>query len=582
MLGMPDLDPAAFQHVGDKRIKLHGGGGGGDTTATTYTSNVPDYAQQPFMNMIGQAEALTNEPYQAYPGERVAQFTPLQQQASQSVGQMQPSEQTGLGSSLAAAGGLQALQASQSYTPTKFSADTITGGKINNLTMAGPANVQAQQYAAPNMQAAQANAPQQYASPDMQAAQTSYGSDLANRLSSFQMGAPSQVSTGAFIDPGTAQQYMSPYIEQALAPQLRELTRQSNIQGTRDQAAATQAGAYGGSRQAIVQAERERNLGQLQSDVLAKGYQSAFEQAANQYSTDAARQMQAQQANQQAGLTASSANQQAALGVQQLGVSSGLQAALANLSNQQQANVQNQAAQLQTQGLNAQQAMQVAMANQQAQQQANVQNQASQLQTQGLNAQQAMQAALANQQMQYDVGAQNLQAGLTAQQQRAANELAVQQANQQAGLEAQRLQDAANQQAANIGLQGAQAAFQGAATLGNLGQQDFGQQMDIANLQNQIGTQQQANVQNVLDQQYQDFLNQQNAPYQQIGFMSDLLRGSGSTTRQVYPEPSMASQLVGAGTAAAGLSGLMKKAGGTVRAPKKRAGLADLAVARMK
>jgi hypothetical protein len=53
--------------------------------------------------------------------------------------------------------------------------------------------------------------------------------------------------------------YMNPYINQILAPQLAEANRNYDIAGTRQQSAATQAGAFGGSREAIMAAENERN-----------------------------------------------------------------------------------------------------------------------------------------------------------------------------------------------------------------------------------------------------------------------------------------------------------------------------------
>ena len=198
-----------------------------------------------------------------------------------------------------------------------------------------------------------------------------------------QMGPAQQISTQSFAQPGSAEAYMSPYMQNVVNAQQREAIRQSNIQRTNEQAAATRAGAFGGSRQAIVEAERQRNLGTQLGDIQAAGLQSAYQQAQGQFNTEQQARLAAQQANQQAGLT---------VGAQ-------------NLSAQQQAAVQNQAAALQAQGMNAQQAMQAALANQQAgltvgaqnlsaQQQAAVQNQAAALQAQGLNAQQAMQAAL--------------------------------------------------------------------------------------------------------------------------------------------------------------------------------------------
>lgn len=141
----------------------------------------------------------------------------------------------------------------------------------------------------------------------------------------------------------------------------------------------------------------------------------------------------------------------------------------------------------------------------------------------------------------------------------------------------------ARQGAAQVGLQGLQAAMQGAQTIGGLGQQQFGQAMDINRLQQQYGTQQQQQVQNILNQQYQDFLNQQNYPYKQLGFFSDILRGvpltqTGSSVYQA--PPSATSQIAGLGTAALGLSklGAFKDGGRTDSRP---AGLAELAIYNM-
>ena len=77
--------------------------------------------------------------------------------------------------------------------------------------------------------------------------------------------------------------YMSPYMQNVVDIQKREAGRQSDIAGTQQQAQATQAGAFGGGRDAIMRAERERNLGQQMGDIQAKGSQAAYEQAANQF-----------------------------------------------------------------------------------------------------------------------------------------------------------------------------------------------------------------------------------------------------------------------------------------------------------
>jgi hypothetical protein len=134
-------------------------------------------------------------------------------------------------------------------------------------------------------------------------------------------------------------------------------------------------------------------------------------------------------------------------------------------------------------------------------------------------------------------------------------------------MQAQQLAEQSKQYGAGYGMQGLQTALQGAGQLGTLGGQEFAQGMDINKLQNAYGGQQQALQQQGLSQAYQDFLNQQNYPYKQLGFFADMIRGlplGQQSTRQVYePEPSMGSQLTGLGTAAYGLSRFMAEGGVT-------------------
>lgn len=80
-------------------------------------------------------------------------------------------------------------------------------------------------------------------------------------------------------DPGSMQQYMSPYMQNVVDIQKREAARQAGMQKAADMGAATRAGAFGGSRQAFVEAERQRNLAQQMGDIQAAGSQKAFEDA---------------------------------------------------------------------------------------------------------------------------------------------------------------------------------------------------------------------------------------------------------------------------------------------------------------
>jgi hypothetical protein len=194
-------------------------------------------------------------------------------------------------------------------------------------------------------------------------------------------------------------------------------------------------------------------------------------------------------------------------------------------------------------------------------------------------AQQGLQAQLANQQANQAAAGLNAQQGQFGAQQSMQAQLANQQANQAAaGLNAQQ-----GQYGAGLGLQGLQTALTASNALGNLGNTQYNQNMGVNQLQNQYGVQQQQQMQTGLNNQYQDFLNYQNYPYKQLGFMSDMLRGlplTQQSSTMYQAAPSMVSQAAGLGTAALGVSKLAGMAdGGSVNS--QQAGLVDLALARM-
>jgi hypothetical protein len=171
-----------------------------------------------------------------------------------------------------------------------------------------------------------------------------------------------------------------------------------------------------------------------------------------------------------------------------------------------------------------------------------------------------------------------------------------QQAAYQQGMGQFNAEQAATQAAANLnaqqgqfgaglGLQGLQTSLTAANALGNLGNTQYQQNMGVNQMQNQYGLQQQTQEQNILNNQYQDYLNYQNYPYKQMGFMSDMIRGlplaQQSATMYAAP-PSMLSQVAGAGIAAKGLGAFAK--GGSVQDVDYRerpAGLAELAIHNM-
>jgi hypothetical protein len=310
------------------------------------------------------------KPFQEYATEdRFAQFTPLQQQAFSGAQGMQPSQTTAGASQLAGLAGLGAL--GTSYSPTNFLSQSI------------------------------ATKPEDAPRYDTKG--------------NFQMG------TSALG------QYMNPYMQNVVDIQQREAQRQSDIAGTQQQAAATKAGAFGGTRDAVMRAEAARNLATQKGDIQSQGLNNAYQQAMSQFN-------QEQQARQQA-------------------------------------------------------------------------------------------AQLNAQQQQYGAG---------------------------------------------LGLQGLQTALSGANTLGQLGQQQFQQGMDVNKLQAQYGGEQQKQMQQMLEADYQNFINKQNYPYKQLGFMSDMIRGLplSQTGSSVYQQPpSTLGQIGGLALGAASLFG--KKDGGSVHSYKE-------------
>ena len=85
--------------------------------------SIPDYAKPYVENLLGLAEGYTNpnaRPYEQYMGDRVAQFSPLQQQAYQNAGLMQTVPQLGDATALAGQAGLGALNTQYTYAPSGF------------------------------------------------------------------------------------------------------------------------------------------------------------------------------------------------------------------------------------------------------------------------------------------------------------------------------------------------------------------------------------------------------------------------------------------------------------------------------
>lgn len=119
-------------------------------------------------------------------------------------------------------------------------------------------------------------------------------------------------------NPNAVGAYMSPYIQNSLQPQLEEMQRQYGITGAQQAGQATQQGAFGGSRDAIMAAENQRNKNMAMNQAIGQGYNTAFNNAQSQMNTGAQLGLQGAQAGIQG------AGQLANIGGQQLGAEQGI------------------------------------------------------------------------------------------------------------------------------------------------------------------------------------------------------------------------------------------------------------------
>jgi hypothetical protein len=333
-------------------------------------------------------------------------------------------------------------------------------------------------------------------------------------------------TTGGF-DPASTGAFMNQYEDAAVQQALKDIQRAGDIQSQGLDAQAVQAGAFGGSRGAIQQAELGRNILEQQARTAAGMRQQGFESAAQraQQGFESAQQraqqaaqltgqlgqagagtsLQAAQAAGQLGLSAEELAQQGALKGGQLGLSAAQAAGQMGLSAEQQA------------GQLAQQ--QGALGLQGAQTQAQIAQQSGQLGLQGQELGSRIGEGIGNLGAQY--GQLDLQAG---------------QALGQTGL-----------QQAQLG-EGVQA----------LGQQD-------ASFAYDMGKQQQAQQQAVMEAQRQSQLQQAYEPYQRVSYLSDIYKGAPSSqqsiTTSTTPNASPAQQILGLGIAGLGAAAGAQKAG---------------------
>ena len=100
-----------------------------------------------------------------------------------------------------------------------------------------------------------------------------------------------------------AQQYMNPYLQASLDPQIAAARRQSEIDRVNNASRMTKAGTFGGSRQAVLDAENQRALQANLAGITGQGYANAYNQALGQFNTEQDRGMTAQDKINQYGMT---------------------------------------------------------------------------------------------------------------------------------------------------------------------------------------------------------------------------------------------------------------------------------------
>ena len=237
-----------------------GGGGSGPTETKSTSTNLPEYAQPFYEELLKQSgkETYTTDSagnvtgvqeFTPYTGERLAEFTPSQLGVQTEVEGMGTPGQFGV--------------AGTGLTDTMSAAGTARGG-IGSALGYSPGTVTEE-----------------------------------------------SITTEKFTDPGVAASYMSPYQQQVTDIQLDEARRQGDIAKSGRGLGSISRGTFGGGRQALMEGEADRNLAMQLGQIQAQGSQQAYQQGQQAFTADQGRNLQMQQANQAADLQAQQMGQQA-------------------------------------------------------------------------------------------------------------------------------------------------------------------------------------------------------------------------------------------------------------------------------
>ena len=318
------------------------------SSTTQNVNSIPEFLQPYVSTLVGSAEsqiykkdktgAITGmQPYVPYAkkGEAyVAPLTALQKKAATQAGALQTPGQFQQGTGIAGAA------ASQAYNAGVQSSDI--GGQAMDIGNQG-LGIGAQGMDIGNQAVDTGNLGVGIGLQGLGIG--AQGMDIGNQgigigAQGLDIGAQAMGAQGNYnaqaTDPNSMAQWMSPYMQNVVDWQTQQANRQFDISGTQQMGSATQRGAFGGSREALMAAENERNRNQAITGIQATGAQNAYQQAqaAQQFGANLGMQgygvgLQGVEAAQQgisAGLQGAGIGLQGLSAAQQ-GVSAGLQGA---------------------------------------------------------------------------------------------------------------------------------------------------------------------------------------------------------------------------------------------------------------
>lgn len=337
---------------------------------------------------------------------------------------------------------------------------------------------------------------------------------------------------------GNIGQFVNPFEQQVVSGALGDIERQRQMQANQLGSQFAAAKAFGGSRQAIQEAELARSAMEQGASTAAALRQQGFGQALQAAGQQAQMGARASEFGLGQGLQAQLANQAARQRFGEFGAQQDVQTQLANQAARQrfgefgaqqgmQAALANQAARQRFGEFGAGQDIQAQLANQQAQAraaefggsqniQAQLANQAARQRLGEFGSQQGMQAALANQAARQRfgefAGGQGIQAQLANQ--------AAQARAQEFGLGQSMQAQLANQAA---GLSGSQQRMGAASQLANLANLGFGMGQTVQQQMSQQGAMQQQLQQQIMNAARQQFEGFRNYPAQALGYYAQAL-----------------------------------------------------------